>query len=82
MTQMKAKLFNEEKVIKEKMKKMQKDFDNKMVLLQKKISEVGLIILIHFMYSLCAFSLILGYPSYSFLSLYVYDHNVLLVARP
>jgi hypothetical protein len=40
MTSLKAKLFNEERLIKEKMKKMQKEYDDKIGGLQRKINSL------------------------------------------
>ncbi len=40
MTQLRAKLFNEENLIKEKMKKMQKEYDDKIATLQRKINNL------------------------------------------
>ena len=40
MTQLRAKLFNEENLIKMKMSKMQKDYDEKMGGLQRKINNL------------------------------------------
>jgi len=40
MTALKAKLFNEERLIKEKMKKMQKEYDDKISGLQRKINSL------------------------------------------
>lgn len=40
MTSLKAKLFNEERLIKEKMKKMQKEYEDKISGLQRKINSL------------------------------------------
>lgn len=40
MTQLRAKLFNEENLIKKKMLKMQKDYDEKIGVLQRKINNL------------------------------------------